>query len=104
LTNKFNALFGGGAQFAIFQWLIDCAWVTSNERLLSSAPFIGSGGKMLNYDLDQLLEYINGHWDEMPRKFYPYDVENALCEYRKYYMWSKYGIPNNRKRKHAIQE
>ena len=52
--------------------------------------------------MDMLREYLNYNKPHEWREFFPYDVENALCEYRKYCMRTEKGIPNNRKYKRKL--
>ena len=63
---------------------------------------MGSGSKNAVINMTMLRNYLNEYKPESWREFYPYDVENALCEYRKYCMRTEKGIPNNRKYKKKL--
>ena len=98
-TDAANSAFGGFSNFWMFQACIDISWWRPELMDPMSHPYMGSGSKQAVIDMEMLREYLNenkpSHW----RAFFPYDVENALCEYRKYCMRTEKGIPPNRKYK-----
>ena len=98
-TDKANKAFGGFTNFWMFQAAIDIAWVYPDLMDRKSQPYFGSGSKQHAVDPDELMEYLNDNKPNNWREFYPFDVENALCEYRKYCMRKEKGIPSNRKYK-----
>ena len=96
-TDAANQAFGGFSNFWMFQAAIDISWHRPNIMDHHSHPYMGSGSKQAVIDMDMLRNYLNETKPASWRLFFPYDVENALCEYRKYCMRTEKGIPNNRK-------
>ena len=101
-VNVANKAFGGFSNFWMFQSAIDVSWHRPDVIDPNSHPYMGSGSKNAVIDMDMLRDYLNKNKPTSWRLFFPYDVENALCEYRKYCMRNKNGIPNNRKYKQEI--
>ena len=98
-TDAANQAFGGFSNFWMFQAAIDISWHRPDVMDPYSHPYMGSGSKQIVIDMTMLRNYLNENKPTEWRSFFPYDVENALCEYRKYYMRTEKGIPNNRKYK-----
>ena len=101
-TEAANKAFGGFSNFWMFQAAIDISWHRPDQMNPHSHPYMGSGSKQAVIDMDMLREYLNYNKPHEWREFFPYDVENALCEYRKYCMRTEKGIPNNRKYKRKM--
>ena len=101
-TDRANKAFGGFSNFWMFQAAIDISWHRPELMDPYSHPYMGSGSKNAVIDMTMLREYLNANKPNEWREFYPYDVENALCEYRKYCMRTEKGIPNNRKYKKRL--
>ena len=98
-TDAANKAFGGFSNFWMFQSAIDISWHRPEVMDPNSHPYMGSGSKQAVIDMESLRIYLNNNKPDHWRDFFPYDVENALCEYRKYCMRKEQGIPNNRKYK-----
>ena len=96
-TDAANKAFGGFANFWMFQAAIDISWHRPEVMDPYSKPYLGSGSKNAVIDMEMLRNYLNNNRPASWREFYPYDVENALCEFRKYKMRQEKGIPNNRR-------
>ena len=101
-TDRANKAFGGFSNFWMFQAAIDISWHRPELMDPHSHPYMGSGSKNAVINMTMLREYLNANKPANWREFFPYDVENALCEYRKYCMRSEKGIPNNRKYKKKL--
>lgn len=101
-TEAANNAFGGFSNFWMFQAAIDISWHRPDQMNPHSHPYMGSGSKQAVIDMDVLRKYLNDNKPSHWREFFPYDVENALCEYRKYCMRTEKGIPNNRKYKKGL--
>ena len=96
-AHKMNEAFGGCSQFVMFQIAIDIAWHEKDEQMLMSRPYYGTGSDNYANEVhyEEILEKVKGQpW--LIRKPYPFDVENWLCEYRKYKIRQLNGIPQNR--------
>ena len=103
-TEAANKAFGGFSNFWMFQAALDIAWHRPNIMDRNSHPYMGSGSKNAVINMTILRNYLNNNKPSDWREFYPFDVENALCEFRKYKMRQANGIPNNRKyRKKDLQ-
>jgi hypothetical protein len=99
-TVRANNAFGGFSNFWMFQSALDIAWLRPDLMDRNSKPYFGSGSKQVeSFDSKIMLNYLNKNKPNNWRNFYPFDVENALCEFRKYKMRQTKGIPNNRKYK-----
>lgn len=98
-TDNANKAFGGFTNFWMFQAAIDIAWIYPSKMDRNSKPYFGSGSKQSIIDEDIMLSYLNENKPIAWREFYPFDVENAICEYRKYCMRKAKGIPFNRQYK-----
>lgn len=96
-TDRANDAFGGFTNFWMFQAALDIAWLRPDLMDRNSKPYFGSGSKQTVIDEDVMMEYLNTNKPTGWRDFYPFDVENAICEFRKYRMRQAIGIPNNRK-------
>ena len=101
-TDAANKAFGGFSNFWMFQAAIDISWHRPHVMSPNSHPYMGSGSKNAVINMTMLRNYLNEYKPDNWREFYPYDVENALCEYRKYCMRTEKGIPNNRKYKRKL--
>ena len=99
-TTRANEAFGGFSNFWMFQAALDVAWLYPDLMDRNSEPYFGSGSKQTEgLNPEMMLDYLNANKPKNWREFYPFDVENALCEFRKYKMRQAKGIPNNRKYK-----
>ena len=98
-ADRANEAFGGFTNFWMFQAALDIAWLRPDLMDRDSEPYLGSGSKQVDISLYDLQEYLNNNKPKEWRQFYLFDVENALCEYRKYKMRQEQGIPNNRQYK-----
>lgn len=98
--DRMNKAFGGGVPFVMYQISLDLAWKFPLKYDRNLKPYYGSGSKHFNTELTdkQILAATSLHWPECPREVYLFDVENWLCEYRKYLTYGKSGIPFNRRR------
>ena len=80
-----NKLFGGAAFFYLFQCVLDFSHYFPHIIDPMSRPFIGAGGrsvhKKLGIDVMDLTRNYNELFDS---SMTPYNMENALCEFRKY--------------------
>lgn len=103
-AHNMNEAFGGRSQFVMFQIAIDMAVFTRNRKMLSSKPYYGTGSS--NYSnyipIEDILKEVEGQpW--LIREPFPFDVENWLCEYRKYRIRQINGIPQNRNYKNNLK-
>ena len=101
-TEAANEAFGGFSNFWMFQACIDISYHRPDLMDPDSAPYFGSGSKNAHEHMETLQVYLNENKPDNWRRFHPYDVENALCEYRKYKMREAKGIPNNRQYKRKL--
>jgi hypothetical protein len=91
-----NKAFGNNAIFWLYQAALDVAWLYPHLVDRDSEPYFGYGSKNHNGDVQELQDYLNENKPDHWRYFYKFDVENALCEYRKYIERTENGIPKNR--------
>lgn len=106
-AHNMNKAFGGRSQFVMFQIAIDEAWYNCDYNMLRSRPYYGTGSNNFANEIhyEQILEEVNKRkpsW--VVREVYPFDVENWLCEYRKYRIRQINGIPQNRNYKPKQQK
>ncbi len=101
-ADKANEAFGGFTNFWMFQAALDIAWLRPDLMDRNSTCYYGSGSKNAIIDHSEMLEFANKNRLDGWREFYPFDIENMMCEYRKYRMRQAKGIPNNRKYKNEI--
>ena len=102
-ADRANEAFGGFTNFWMFQAALDIAWLRPDLMDRDSEPYLGSGSKQVDISLHDLQEYLNDNKPKEWRQFYLFDVENALCEFRKYKMRQEQGIPNNRQYKNELK-
>ena len=81
----------------MFQAALDVAWHRPDLMYRDSMPYFGSGSKNAHINVNEMQDYLNKNKPMGWRYFYLFDVENAMCEYRKYCMRKAKGIPANRK-------
>lgn len=94
-----NKAFGGRSQFVMFQIAIDMAKHENDLDMLRSRPYYGTGSNNFVNEIhyEEILEAVKRDkpsW--VIREVFPFDVENWLCEYRKYRIRQINGIPKNR--------
>ena len=77
-TKAANKAFGGGAEFVFYQIILDYAQITGAHDLMSDDIIHGTGSR----DIAPLI-------DTSSIDMAPYEIENVLCEYRKYLYQSK---------------
>lgn len=100
-TERANEAFGGFTNFWMFQAALDIAWHRPDLMDRHSHCYYGSGSKNAVVDQEEMLTYANNNKPDGWREFYPFDIENMMCEYRKYRMRMTKGIPNNRRYKNG---
>ena len=95
-TESVNNAFGGYITFFAYQAVLDWAQLTDNEELLSSEPYIGDGahaaGNALGMSATTIANLQTIYWPQAKRSMRPFDVENLMCEYRKYHKRATEGI------------
>lgn len=107
-TNNANEAFGGYLNFMMFQCAIDYACLQPHKISPKSECIVGEGAhatfKALNMGLEDVASQARQLWPEhleiRPDGLYEFDVENIMCEFRKFKQRQRDGIPTTRQYGH----
>ncbi len=109
-TEKCNKAFGGYVTFMMFQAILDVATLRPNIISPSSEIIEGQGAhatlNALNMTCEDIASQARQLWPEhldiRPDGLYLFDVENIMCEFRKFMKRQTDGIPGNRRYKRKL--
>lgn len=109
-TEKCNQAFGGYVTFMMFQAILDIATLRPDIMDPSSEIIEGQGAHATLRALDMSLEDITSqarqlwpeHLEVRENGLFLFDVENIMCEFRKFMKRQIDGIPGNRRYKRKL--
>ena len=109
-TEKCNKAFGGYVVFMMFQAILDVATLRPHLIDPTSEIIEGQGAHATLNALDMSCEDIVSqarqlwpeHLEVRPNGLYLFDVENIMCEFRKFMKRQVDGVPSNRRYKRKL--
>jgi len=109
-TENVNKAFGGYITFMAFQAALDVATLRPHLLDPTSEIIEGQGAhatlNALGMTVDEIRTAADIYWPEhrtvRPNGLYLFDIENIMCEYRKFMKRQIDGIPSNRRYKQKL--